>query len=314
MVLPSFILLAVSLGALLYAGGMLVRSLTWVGRYLNISEYVLSFVLAAFATSLPELFVGVSSAFRAVPELSFGNLMGANVLNMTLVLGISILAAGHIPTRGGLHKEDVFLTTGSVVLPGLLVIDHTLSRLDGMVLIGMFIFYTIHLIRETHAAPAVNAVSGEEHTLKSFLRHLAILILGALLLIASSQLAVKESVAIAAIFNFPLFLVGIIIAFGTTLPEMVFGIKSVTLRHSAMSVGNSLGSVVLNTTLILGVVATIHPISVPVRIPTLIGIGLVAALVLVTEFLGLWRGKLTRPFGVFLVACAVAFIALQNLF
>jgi len=310
---PHVLILVVSLGALFYSGGMLVRSLTWIGRYLNISEYILSFVLAAFATSLPELFVGISSAFQKVPQLSLGNLVGANVLDMTIVLGISILVAGSIATRGSLDRKDALLTLGSILAPGILMLDRTLSRLDGILLIGMFVLYTIHLIRETHVTPSVNSMHSEERSLRSFLRHFTILILGILLLLASSRLAVGESIAIAENFKFPLFLVGILIAFGTSLPETVFGIKSVTLRHSSMSIGNSLGSVVLNTSLILGIVAVIHPISILARTPTLIGIGLVLALVFITEFLGLRCGKLTRPFGIVLIACAIAFIAVQNL-
>lgn len=133
-----------SLAVLFLAGGIMVRALTWMGRYLKLSEYVFSFILVAFATSLPELFVGINSAMQGVANISLGNLVGANVLNVTLVIGVSILLAKGLTIDRVITKQDIQMIFSMILFPAFLMLDGILSRLDGALLLFLFGGYVIY--------------------------------------------------------------------------------------------------------------------------------------------------------------------------
>lgn len=310
----DIILFIFALGVLFYSGGMMVGTLTWIGRYLKISEYALAFILAAGATSLPELFVGITSALKGAPLLSFGNIVGANMLDLTFALGIAVLISGHLSSDHAIKKEEGLVTLGVILLPLFLILDGSLSRPDGFLLLFVFLGYTSYLLGREKAAPAVNHMPQEENKFSNFLKQLAGFSLGVILLIGSSQLVVGEALELAEFFKLPIFFVGVLIAFGTTLPETIFSIKSVSMQHSSMSLGNVFGSIVLNITLILGAVAIIHPIAITDIKKPMIGILSAAAIMLLIRMVSFGKGFLPRWFGGLLLGLAVVFVAIEGFF
>ena len=167
-----FIFLA-SILILVYAGGVMIRSLIWMGRYLRLSEYTVSFILAAFATSLPELFVGINAAWSGTPTLSFGNLIGANVLNITLVLGIAIYLARGFTSDRTITKKDAQIAFGLIMFPVFLFLDGTVSRLDGLLLVFLFGGYVIYLIQQEHREIVVNQMGFDEYRFSNFMKKIA---------------------------------------------------------------------------------------------------------------------------------------------
>lgn len=306
------IIFVFALGALIYSGGLLVKSLVWMGRYLKLSEYTLAFILVAFATSLPELFVGVTSALKQAPALSFGNLVGSNVLNITLVLGASILWSGGIKIDRTITKRDMQITLGMVFLPLLLLLDGSISRADGLLLIFFFIGYIIYLSSEDHKEILVNSMSGEEFHLTNFLRHLTIFTFGVVLLLGSSSFVVSVGLDFARALALPLFLMGVIVSIGTALPELVFGIRSVHLRHPSMSLGNAFGSMIVNFSLILGLVALIHPIVLERPARAFFGIIVGAFFVGLVQSVARIKQELGSAFGALLIAGAVGFLLVES--
>lgn len=297
--------------ALFYSGGVMVRSLTLMGRFLQISEYMLSFVLVAFATSLPEFFIGFSSAINNTPLLSVGNVVGANVLNATMVLGAAVIVAGKLDFNQVIKKEDIQVTLGLLLLPVLLLLDGSLSRYDGLILLFLFGGYLVYLFNQERETPAVDGIGQEKPTLSAFMKSLGKFILAALALLISSQIAVSKSVVLSQAFSLPLFFIGIIVAIGTTLPETIFGIKSVFLGHKSMAFGNALGSIIVNLSLILGMVAAIRPIEVAEPSRIFLGLFLTASLVVLIQLIRLMKGYISRPFGFFLLFVAIAFIIIE---
>lgn len=313
MLIISLSTLIISLFVLFYSGGVMVRSITLMGRYLKISEFTLSFVFAAFATSLPEFFIGINAALNNTAILSIGNIIGANFLNATMVLGAAIVAAGRLNFNRVVKKEDFQMTFGLLLLPVLLMLDRVLSRYDGLVLLFFFGGYLVYLLNQERESRKINGETeiSEAPTLKIFMISLAKFALAASLLLISSRFVVSESVEISRAFSFPLFFVGILIAIGTTLPETIFGLKSVALGHKSMAFGNALGSIIVNISLILGAVAAISPITI--RIPSRIFFGLFSAIfiILLIQIIRLIKGYLPRAFGVLLLTFAVLFIAIE---
>jgi len=314
-----------ALGVLFYSGGIMVRSLTILGQYLHMSEYALSFILAAFATSLPEFFIGVTSAWRGVPMLSLGNIVGASFLNVTAVLGIVILFAGVLESNRTVRREDIQLTFGMILFPALLILDGALSRTDGFLLLFFFGGYLIYLFDQEHITPIVNNINNNagaiqdtpsgvlkaELNFEKFMRTLGVFFTGAIFLAASAWFVVEQGTVFGRSLGVPLFFIGILTAFGTTLPEAVFGVRSVMLRHGSMSLGNAFGSIIVNTSLVLGTVAMLSPIAIERPMRAVFGLLLTAAMVILVELVRFLHGSLGRFFGAFLLGAAAAFVVIE---
>lgn len=299
---------------LFYAGGLIVRNLVWIGRYFQMSEYTLSFILISFATSLPEFFTGITSALEGVSEISLGNVISANVFNITLVLGVTIILAGNLKIDSTVRKEDVFITFGIIALPIVLLLDHNLGRLDGAVLILAFVGYIIYLLDQSRKTPVIDTMPVAERRIIPFMKHLGKFVGGIILLLASAWVVVTLGVEFAKKINLPLFAVGALIAVGTTLPEMVFSMKSVLLRHISMSLGNAFGSIVLNTSLILGVAALISPLRDVSLGAVFSGMAIVLFLTAFLQVIGRLKGYFPRLIGLTLLAFGFLFVFLEGMF
>lgn len=304
----------IALLVLFYSGGVMVRSLTWLGRYFEMSEYALSLVLVAFATSLPELFVGVSSAITGTQDLSLGDLIGANVLNVTLVMGVAMLFAGKhlVFERGESSRKDIYVTTALLALPALLIADGTLSRPDGLVLLLAFAAYVFDVLKEERVSPPVDDTEANIFTFRRFLDQVGLFIFAALLLVGSAHILVSTAQSVALSYGIGLFSLGILVAVGTTLPEVVFSARSVFLGHSSMSLGNALGSVVFNITFILGLVAFMSPFTIADPL-SVIGVVLLPILfIMLLQAIGILRGHFSRALGIILIFVSAVFIITEG--
>ena len=310
MLLSYFLILLISFFILVKSGSLLVRTLFLISRFLGIGEFTLAFILMSFATSLPELFVGIESALSAKPTLSLGNILGANIINMTLALGFVTAISGGFALKSETAKRDIWSIWLISILPIILLTDLTLSRIDGIILLIVFFFYARHLLKEKVYA-ALNNVNQNQNavTFKLFIKDVFLFIFGIILLFASSWAVVFSASQIASQLALPLFVVGIfLLAFGTTLPETVFGLRSILTKHEDMALGNVLGSVAVNSTFILGIVSLIHPIQVQ-DAPSF----LYASLFMIFAFLLLiflirTRERLTMSHGLLLMFFYVIFV------
>ncbi|MFC1700624.1 sodium:calcium antiporter [Patescibacteria group bacterium] len=268
MIFFNFFIFIICLAVIIKSGTLLVKSLIKIARFLNLSEYVVAFILMAFATSVPELFVGITSAIKKVPIISFGNIIGANILNMTFAIGLVILVARGINITEQHIKKDAWLIFFMALLPVLLAFDGILSRLDGFILLILFIWYITRLLgRREHFDEKLNNIKNNRVGLREFLKNLELFFIGLVLLLVASWGLVESSSLIAIEAGFSLAIIGLIlIAIGTTLPEVSFGIRSVLLKHEKMTVGNFLGSVAFNSLVVLGLTAVICPFKVDIRL------------------------------------------------
>jgi len=243
---------------LMWAAGMLVTNLKKIANYFRLSNYVIAFILMGFITSIPEFFIGISSALNKIPIYSFGNLIGANIANLGLVLGVAVLISRNLVVNKKMAKQDAMYMLIVAILPLILISDGLLSRADGIVLLGFFAFYITHLIYRGKR----NGRERKETSYKELLGNLVSLLISIYFLFLSSQMLVSSGLSVSKEFGLPLILVGIFTAIGTTLPELAFTLKSAPLYKGQMTLGNIIGSVVVNSSLILGIVALIYPIAI----------------------------------------------------
>jgi len=259
MLLISLILFLISCLVLVVSGGFLVKLIVKIASYLRLSEFVVAFIIMAFSTSIPELFVGISSAISGNPALSLGNVIGSNIADLTLVIGIVALLGNGIKPKNPLIKKDsLFMFLIALVPITLMIFDQTLSRIDGIILTSIFIIYMWHLIKERKEVKGKFIENKREpiaFTIFFFISYLGILFL-------SAHFVVKYATQLAIELLLPVMAIGLfLVAIGTSLPELVFGTRAVLAKKGDLAVGDAMGSVVCNSTLVLGVTAMISPIT-----------------------------------------------------
>lgn len=303
-----FIVFLAGIILLVRTSGWLVSLLTWMARYLKLSEYIVAFVLMAGATSIPELFIGINSAISGVPSLSLGNVLGANLLDVTLVIGITALILA-IPLDGERIAHEAGFIFTLTIAPLILLLDGTLSRADGAMLIFLFIAYLRYLFvvsRPSHST--INTIEPTLYSFGEFVKKLFLFFVGTALLLVAARVVVFAAEIGTARLGLPTFLVGlIVISLGTTLPELTFGIRLALAGRGGLGFGNAIGSVVFNLLLILGLVALIQPITIgEERTAIFFNLLVVTAVALILHITIRLTDRVPRWMGAFLVALYVA--------
>jgi len=259
-VATDLLVLAGAIAVLAASGAAIVRSLARVASFLRISEYFVGFVILSFATSLPEMFVGINSALLGRPQIVLGNVFGANIANLTYIIGLPVLLAGGIKIRSDRTVKDSGWMVGAVVLPlVLLLLGPKIARLEGIVLLAAFAAYAVRLVRRGRSA-SIKACPcpGPREAAVAALIFVAALVA----LYFSADIVVARAVRLAADLGVPPLVISLfMVSFGTSLPELVSSVSAVLRGHTEMGVGNAIGSVVVNATAVLGVSAVIRPLA-----------------------------------------------------
>lgn len=300
-----------SCAGLYFAGELVVGSLMRTAKFLGWREFVVAFIVIAFAATLPNLFVGITSAINKIPELSFGDVVGGNVIDLTLAVALAALVAKSLPADSRTVQTTSFFTTTIAILPLLLILDGELGRGDGLVLILTFGFYLWWLFSKQERFTKVyneNKIPLSKR-LPTLLKDIGKIILGITILILASKGIVESALFFAETFNLSLSLIGIlIVSLGNALPETYFAIASARKGQTWMILGDLMGSIIAPATLVLGIVVLICPIQIPDFSPFVI-----ARLFLIISafffFIFLRTGKkITRREAIFLLGIYVAFV------
>lgn len=252
---------------LIRATDLLLVHLKALSRKTGLGGFFLTSLVLGLATSLPEFFVGITAALEGTPTISLGDIIGSNIADLSLVVGLAALLGGSLTISGESNSEDLAHAFMAGVIPLLLLLDKTLSRVDGLILISLYGFYHYYVLKDKRTG-----LDKEEGLIAGILRRLranhverdfSLLFLGLVLLVFSADMIVRFGRSLAFKLNLPIFLIGLfLVAIGTSLPELVFELKAVIKRESDMFMGNLLGSIVANSTLIIGLVAFIAPIRI----------------------------------------------------
>lgn len=273
-ILTNLIALGFFCFLLIKATDILLVSLKRLASRTRLGEFAITGFLIALATSLPELFVGISSALEGVPNLSLGNVIGSNIADLSLVIGGAALVGGSLGVKGDFLRRDVFYAFLAGAAPMMLLIDRSLSRIDGVILLALYGFYNFSLFAEQKKKQeGQEGKEGQKEKVITWLlrrlnhsgksRDVAWIFLGVALLIFSADMLVRQAVALGRFLGLPILLIGLfLVAVGTSLPELAFELKAVREHKSQMALGNLLGSVVANGTLIIGITALLAPIKI----------------------------------------------------
>lgn len=290
-----FLAILAGIAILVIATRLVSRALVAIAGALGVSRFIIAFFLVAFSTTIPELAVGVSAALQGIPSLALGNAFGSNVVNLTLIAGfVSFFSRKKIDLSAEITKRQGMWMFFVASLPFFLILDGTLSRFDGAVLLAGFSVYCARLAREkkivlSEAEAGMPRTASERRWLmslaKGILRRdrtlfgaIGMFVLGVALLVGGSHLTVEAAKAVVTALGVSPFLIGILlVAVGTSLPEFAFGIRAVANKEPELSLGNVLGSVAINSSWILGIVSLISPITPAVLTSAVISGGFMIA-------------------------------------
>jgi len=261
MIWLSLLLLAIGMALLVAASGIFVSNVVAVSEKRRLKKSVLSYLLVAFSTSLPELFVATNAIIIGEMSVSLGDLLGSNITNICFIIAVCLVVA----TLNHSHKRKIALgeedkrefKTGlmllSITLLTLLYLQY-ISRLIGVLLLGVFFGYSYVLMRkrkEDREGISNGKVDGRIR------KELVFIIAGIVGVILGARLTVESAIDIATFFGIPASIIGAtLVALGTSLPEFVVDVRASVRGYFEIAIGDIVGSCFLNSTLILGLLLT----------------------------------------------------------
>ncbi|WP_424359424.1 calcium/sodium antiporter [Methanocella sp. MCL-LM] len=264
----------------------------------GIPASVVGLTLVAMGTSVPELVVGVDSSLMGVGQIAIGNVIGANIANLCLIIGVAAIASPVVISRY-IARVDLPVTFGITLIFLIASLDGTIGPVDGALLLGAGILYLFSIYRR--AGRDRKALVADTDTLKN----LVLLIAGIACVILGGKVTVDSAISLAVTFGISPFLIALtVIAIGTSMPEMVTAIIASRKGEGDLVLGNCIGSVIVNTLFVLGTAAIIRPLPVSGVLDILLLLG---AIVLLLPIL-LTRSQVSHREGLFLIAVYVLFV------
>lgn len=268
----QLLILAVFSLTLIKSAEWAVIALRRIARKSTVGVFAISAIILAVGTSLPELFVGITSALEGTPEIALGVVLGSNIANTAVITGFVALVFGRITVHGNYLKYEVLMAFIAGLLPLALMSDGILGRADGLILMLVYLAYAASFFKDKFAE--ITNEHNNESFFYRFIREVnhidadiskeyGKLFISLAGMLFSAELVIGASQKLAVLFGIPVFVVGLIVlAIGTSLPELVFSLKSVKDGEPKMFFGNLLGSTIANSTLVVGLTAAIHPIRI----------------------------------------------------
>ncbi len=294
---------------LIKSSQLAVASVLRIARAWKLREFVISFIIVGFVSSFPETFVSVVSALTGNATLGLGTIIGANIADLSIIIGIVALIGHKIKvTQHNILDDSVYLIL--CTLPIALGLDGLLSRIDGLILIGacfLFIYHVYH--EEKHHFSMVKEQGVTDHFFLSWF----LFFLSIVLIYFSATFVVQFASALALDLHVPAFLIGlVVISLGTCLPELFFAISSVKRHHDGLAIGDILGNVVIDATFVIGLTVVIAPIHFHVISMLISGIFLVLFTLLLIYSIRL-RKMISLNTGLLLIFLYVLFVFLEVL-
>jgi len=258
-----------------------------LAKKFGVSEFVIGLTLVAIGTSLPELVSSIVASFKDASSIILGNIIGANIANITLVIGLAAITS-KLVVKTEFVKRDAHMLLACLFLFIFVILDNKISLIEG---IFFLLFYFSYLVFIFHSKKKLNGFNEFipyffklEYllTIKSFfIRNLSnkkkkrknqfyrgiigdivIIIISLFAVIYGANLMIERAIYFAELYSFPKFLIGILISLGTTAPEMTVSISAARKGFGNLAIGNAIGSVIVNTLFILGCASLISPIKI----------------------------------------------------
>ncbi|MFT4765222.1 MAG: cation:H+ antiporter [Oleispira sp.] len=317
----DFVYLLVGIGLLTAGGEFLIRGALGVSNKIGMSPLLSGLIIVGFGTSMPELVVSVDAALSGQSDIAIGNVVGSNIANILLILGICAAITPLAISPLSLRRDALVVMAASFLFI-LLAFDGSLDIIDAIILLTLLVLYLLwaywadskSLVISAEALPSEvhKAVAAEITVIpKSIVWIVAEVVGGLVFLISGSQILLKGAIGIAGGLGVSEAVIGLtLVAVGTSLPELTISVMAALRKHADVAVGNVLGSNIFNLLGILGVSAILQPIDVKGRVVVfdqwvMLGVSMLLYLFLFTS------RQLSRVEGVLLLLGYFAYLGIS---
>lgn len=256
------ILLISGFTVLIFGADWLVNGASGLAKRLNVPDLVIGLTVVAFGTSAPELVVNLVAAFEGSSDIALTNILGSNIINVLIILGVSAVIAPLASQRSSRKVEiPLSILAGIIVLPmgiGLFGTGNEISRIDGIVLLLIFGGFLLYQFRNAKS----NANASESFKPMALWKAILLIVVGLAGLVVGGQLVVKSAVKMAEAWGVSQSIIGVtIVALGTSLPELATSAIAAYKRNADLAIGNVIGSNIFNVFMVLGISSVIHPLT-----------------------------------------------------
>ena len=294
-------LLILGLVFLIFGGDLLVRSAVSFAEKFGVSSFLIGVTVVSFGTSIPELMVSIQAAMDKAADIAIGNVLGSNIANIALVLGVSVVIRP-LSITTNTYKLSWWVMLISSLLFILFLLDNVITKMEGLLLIAGLFFFIIFSIKRN--IPNEESITSKINIQTGIL----FFVLGAIGLYFGSELFVESAISIASFFDVPKFVIGItVVALGTSLPELVTSIVALMKGQNNISLGNLIGSNIFNVFAVLGITSLIQELGTS-SILLFLDFGVMLAVILVFGYQLFIRKKISRTAGFILLSGYFSYI------
>lgn len=301
----TLLFLFLSLLLLIKSADFAITYSTRLAESFRLPKYVIGFLVVAVISVLPETFISITSATEAIPEFALGVLFGSNVADLTLVFALVILVAGRSLRVESKILHHRSLHIAAILSPLVLGLNGYYSRLEGVLLIAIGVVFYWYILKNKQYDTKL------ERKRFSWFNPL-FLIFSMAGLLAGAHFTIDSATALAETLQVNPILIGMfVVGLGTTLPELIFSIKAARSREDGLALGDILGTVVADATIVVGLIALIQPFAFPVRLTYVTG-GFMAMAITLLFFYMKSGKKITRAEAVLLIVFYGLFVLIES--
>ena len=306
--LTQVLLLVVGFVLLVKGADWFVEGAASIADKFGIPQIVIGLTIVAMGTSAPEAAVSISAALKGSAEITIGNVLGSNILNILIILGLTSVIRTIFVQRTTIHYEIPMVIGITVLLAVMGLQNHVVSRLEGVILVGCMVIYMMYLLRLAKRGSIDNEELDEFAEKRSMAKLIFLVIIGVAAIVWGSDIAVNAATAIARIFGMSERFIGLtIVALGTSLPELVTSVTAALKGNCDIAVGNIVGSNLFNIMFVVGITAIITPVvyAPAFKIDSAVAIGAAVLLWLCV----LRKQTLNRLHGIIMLLCYGGYFA-----
>jgi len=261
----DFVIFVIAMGVLIWGADLIIDQSEHIALKFKIPEFIIGATLIALGTSLPEMAASIAASMDGKAEIAVANVIGSNILNITLVLSTVFIISKNINPKRDFFAKDSTWALVPVLVFILMILDGVISRFDAMLLLLLMGSYVLFLLQDAKDVPEDDDEESFDMSTFSWSKVIPVLLGGFILVIVGAHFTVESASEIARDFGISEWIIGIImISLGTSLPELVVSISASMKGKVDMAIGNIIGSNMANTTVVLGAAAFVNPLTIDV--------------------------------------------------
>ncbi len=257
----EYVIFLISMGALIYGANYIIVESERIALHFNISSFVIGATLIAVGTSLPEMAASMAASSAGKPEMAVANVIGSVTFNIALVLGIIFLISKNLTTKRDIFKKDAAWALFPLIIFFIMIYDGTIGKFEGFIYFALMGAYLLYLSMD---AKAIESSIDKELAKEKFAwgKTLLFLLLGFIFVILGANYTVESASTIARGLGVSEWIISLLlIAFGSSLPELVVSITAAKKGNTDMVIGNIIGSNIANFSIVLGSAAIVNPLT-----------------------------------------------------